>query len=399
MASTGSTRESALIPMGFEPGGYVSTRSLSRRGIHTIVASEYEDTPSAASRFADEFVEIPSPYDDLIAYKDALLGIAARADVQTILPLRAQDAFLFARYEEEFERYVSLVSPSSALLNVVFDRMQLVEAGIEAGVPVPETTLLSDVDCWDTDRIIKSRYNLLTPENVSHFEDGDVATAKSVTPVPAGTAPDVDAIESEMLHTPIVQEYVTSSDEYLYGALYDHGEPVTTFQHRQIRGDSYSGGGGVYRKSIDDPELDRVARRLLDHLDFHGLACIEYMKRADTGEYVLTEINPRLWQSLACADHAGADFPYRYWQVANGEVEAEAAIDDYEVGVGSHLLYGELGHLQSILTEDSPFVEPPSFTRTAWEVGASCIDTPNFDLLRFDDPMPFVRGLEHVLLK
>lgn len=397
MAPTGSGRRAAVVPVGFEPGGYSCVRSLARQGIHTIVASEHEDTTAAASRFCDEFVTVPSPYEDVIAYRDALVGIAARDDVETILPLRAQDAYLFARYDDLFEQYVSLVTPPADLLESVFDRVRLIEAAEEAGVPAPETRLLSDVDCWDRDLIIKSRYNLLTETVVDQFSEREAATAKSVTHVSPGERVDVASVEDEMHHTPIVQEYVESSDEYLFGALYDHGEPVTTFQHRQIRGDSYTGGGGVYRESIRDPELESVGRALLDHLDYHGLACIEYMKRTGTGEYVLTEINPRLWQSLACAVRAGADFPYSYWQVATGDGDASGF--DYEVGVGSHLLYGELGHLLSVLRDDSPLVERPSFAKTAWEIAASCVETPNFDMLRADDPMPFVQGVRHVLGK
>ena len=397
MVQAGASREAAVIPVGFEPGAYSCVRSLSRRGVDTIVASEHDDTPAAASRFCDEFVSIPSPYEDLIAYRDALVALAARDDVSTILPLRAQDAYVFARYAEAFEPRVSLVTPSVDLLGTVFDRVQLVAAAKDAGVPVPETRLLTDVDAWDRDLIIKSRYNLLTDESCPEFSPRDVATAKEVTHVAPGESVNVEAVEADMQHTPIVQEYIPSSDEYLFGALYDDGEPVTTFQHRQVRGDSYTGGGGVYRTAIRDPELERVGRTLLDHLEYDGLACIEYMKHAETGEYVLTEINPRLWQSLATAVRAGADFPASYWEVAS---DATARSDfTYEVDVGTHLLYGELGHLISVVRDDSPFVNPPSLPRTAWEIVASCVENPHFDMLRAGDPKPFVRGLTHVLTK
>ncbi|MFC6889401.1 carboxylate--amine ligase, partial [Halorubrum trueperi] len=379
MVESGSSREAAVIPVGFEPGSYACVRSLSRRGVHTIVASERENTPAAASRFCDEFVSIPSPYEDVLAYRDALVGLAARDDVETIYPLRAQDAYVFARYADAFEPYVSLVTLDSDLLKTVFDRVALVEAAGEAGVPAPETRLLSDVDAWDEDLIVKSRYNLLTEETCPTFGPRDAATAKSVTHVAPGERPNVEAIESEMRHTPIVQEYVPSSDEYLFGALYDRGEPVTTFQHRQVRGDSYTGGGGVYREATRDPALEATGRALLDHLDYHGIACIEYMKHADTGEYVLTEINPRLWQSLATAVRAGADFPASYWEVASDEPVRSAF--EYEVGAGTHLLYGELGHLLSVVRDESPLVDPPSFARTAVEIAASCVENPHFDVL------------------
>lgn len=386
---------SMLIPTGFDPGSYTCVRSLARRDVGTIIGSEYDDVPAAASRFCDESLRLPSPHEDLLAYRDALVGVAARPEVRTIAPIRPQDPYVFAKYADRFEPYVSLVTPPMETLRTVHDRVRLIEAAEAAGVPAPETRLLSDVETWDEERIIKSRYNLLVDEYLPEWSPRDVATVKTVRHVRPNETPDTDAIEAEMKHEPIAQEYVRSSGEYVFGALYDHGEAVSTFQHRQVRGDSYTGGGGVYRESIDDPELEAVGTRLLDHLDYHGLACIEYMRDAETGEYVLTEINPRLWQSLPCAVEAGADFPSQYWLLASGR--GEEIEPGYEVGIGSHLLYGELGHLLSIITDDSPLVEAPSFVGTAAEIALSCYRMPNFDVLKFDDPRPFLRGVRHVI--
>jgi len=394
---TDPATQSVLIPTGFDPGSYSCVRSLARRGVNTIVASEHSDVPAAASRFCDEQLQIPSAYDDLQAYKDALLGIAARPDVKTIVPIRPHDPYLFARYADEFERYVSLATPETELLATVHDRMRLASAAEEAGVAVPETRLLTEVGNWAPELIIKSRYNLLTDSYLSAYSATESETVKTITHLSPGEHPDTEAIIEEMKHVPIVQEYVRSRDEYVFGALYDHGEPVATFQHRQIRGDSYTGGGGVYRETISNPELENAGRTLLGSLDYHGLACIEFMEDADTGEFVLTEINPRMWQSLPCAVQAGADFPYYYWLLSDGTPEL---IDhQYEVGVGSHLLYGELGYLLSIVREDSPLVEKPSLLGELREVVSSCYEMPRFDNLRLDDPLPFARGLGHVLQK
>jgi hypothetical protein len=181
----------------------------------------------------------------------------------------------------------------------------------------------------------------------------------------------------------------------MVAALYDHGEPLVTFQHRQIRGNSYVGGGGVFRRSVYVPRLETVARKLLDHLDWHGLACIEYMRDAETGEFVLTEINPRMWQSLPATVRAGADFPYDYWLLASGRPEA---IDpSYEVGSASHLLKGELGYLRSIGRDDSPLVARPSLLREALSVAGTCLTDPQFDHLRLDDPGPFARTVGEAL--
>jgi predicted ATP-grasp superfamily ATP-dependent carboligase len=396
---SGNERESVVVPMGLESKGYACVRSPGRHGLWTIVASEYERVPAGSSRFCDETALVPDPDEDLLAYRDALLELAARPDVRTILPTRPQDTYLFSVYESSFEEYVSLVTPPREMLRTVHDRARLTAAAEAAGVPVPETELLSEAADSDPDspRIVKSRYNLLASEYLDACEEGEMVVEKALTHLDPGDEMDRERLLREMGHEPIVQEYIPSSHEYLFGALYDHGEPLATFQHRQIRGDSYTGGGGVYRKSTDIPELERVGRRLLDSLDYHGLACIEYMKHAETGEFYLTEINPRLWQSVPLAVRAGADFPWYYYLLATGR--ADEIDPEYEVGFGTHQLYGEVGHFRSLFTDSSPLVERPSIPGTAWEILRSCIEEPRFDDFRPDDPLPFFRAVEHVARK
>ena len=395
MGKRAEKRRSVLIPTGYDPASYPSVRSLGGRGINTIVASEFDDVPAASSRFCDETAVLPSPDDDLIAYKDALVGLAARPDVETIVPIRPEDTYVLSKYEEEFEQYVSLVTPPMDVLRRVHDRILLAEAAEAAGVPIPETRLMSEVDDWDEELIVKSRYNLLVDEYVDGLAPGESEIVKTVEHLRPGETPDVDAIRAEMGHEPIVQEFVPIEDEYMFAGLYDHGEPLATFQHKQIRGNSYTGGGGVYRESCYIEELERVARDLLSELEWHGLACIEYMEDAETGEFKITEINPRMWQSLPSTVRAGADFPWWYWLQATGR--KERIEPGYDLGVGSHLIYGELSYFLSILNDDSPLVERPSLAGTAWEILSSCYEQPNFDYLRLDDPGPFVQGVAHMI--
>jgi hypothetical protein len=116
-----------------------------------------------------------------------------------------------------------------------------------------------------------------------------------------------------------------------------------------------------------------------------------------SGEYKLAEINPRVWQSLPCAVRAGADFPAYYWLAATGR--ADQIDPSYRVGVRTHLLYGEVGYLGSIRSDESPFHEPPSLPQEALDVAMSCLTDPKFDMLRGDDPVPFLRGVAHVLYR
>jgi predicted ATP-grasp superfamily ATP-dependent carboligase len=395
-ASTGGTDSSssgttALVPTGHEAASYVTVRSLARRGVDTIVASEKDGVPAAASRFCSERASLPDPREELLAYRDALIDLAERDDVATVVPVRPEDGYLLSRYYSEFDGAVSLPVPTMRQLERVHDRLALADAAATAEVPAPETRPLSAVSEWDQPLLVKSRYNVLADAYIEDLGPEHIDVVKDLVHVDADEPPERAGLRRTMHHEPIVQEFIPKDGEFVVGALYDHGTPLLTFQHEQIRGTSYTGGGGVYRQSMYDPELDAVARDLLAELDWHGLACIEYMRDARTGQYVLTEINPRLWQSLPVAVRAGADFPYGYWLQATGR--GDEIVDDYELGVGSHLLHGELAYLVSVLTEASPYVERPSIARTLWDVASSCISDPHFDYAAADDPGPFLAGV------
>ena len=395
MEDTNRGGDRALIPTGHDASSYTCVRSLARQGVGTVVASEKATAPAAASRYCEEAVSLPPPREGLLAYRDALLALAEREDIRTIIPVRPEDSYVLSRYTDAFTEHVSLVVPSMAQLDRVYDRLELAAAAEAADVPVPDTRRLSEVDDWSPELLIKSRFNVLADAYLPELGPDDVDVVKHIYHVGRGEMPDVEAIQTEMRHEPIVQAFVRTDGAFTFTGLSDRGDPLATFQHRQIRGNSYTGGGGVYRRSIRDPELERVGRALLSELDWHGLACIEYMRDAETGEYVLTEINPRMWQSLPSTVHAGADYPWYYWLAATGR--ADEIDDDYQIGVGTHMLHGEVGYLASVFTEESPHVARPSVPGTLWTIGASIAREPRFDYLRLDDPGPFFAGLRNAL--
>jgi predicted ATP-grasp superfamily ATP-dependent carboligase len=391
MPSTGAV----LVPTGRQMKSYACLRSLGQRGIPTILATECDTLPHFASRFCAERASLSSPHRDLLSYRDDLLDIARRSDVTTIVPVREFDTYLLAKYRDRFEDHVSLVTPSMDVLERAHDRFQLAEAAADAGVPVAETQLLSEVEAWTADGVVKPRYNLLTSHYIDTYSPGTAVEQKAVTFVPGDEDPDTEQLRQEMDHDPIVQAFVPEARKHLYCALWDHGEPLATYQHRQLRKNSWVGGGGVYRESTDSEEVESVAHDLLSHLDWHGLACIEYVKDERTGEWKFLEINPRVWQSMTEAVRVGADFPYYYWLRATGR--AEEIDPSYERGIASHIAYGELSHLQSVRRDDSPFLERPSITGTLWDIARTCVTEPRFDYIRRDDPKLFLSALRATL--
>lgn len=377
----------AVIPAVGTAGSVSAVRSLGRRGVHTVVVSEQRSPPSFSSRYCGETVAVPSPADDLDGYADALLDLAVRGDVEAVVPVRAADIHVLAKHREAFAEHLGTPWPSFDQLLDVHDRRRLFAAAERAGVPVPSTEPLDEVEDWNRERIVKARYALLTADTVDGVPAGEsVAPPKTVFLEP-GVEPDVDALVESMGHVPIAQAYV-DGPEYCFRALFRDGDPLVTSQKRLHRGYKYARGPSVYHEAVDHPGLAAAGRALLAELDWEGFASAGFIQN-DDGEFELLEVNPRIPASVPVDVHAGVDYPAHYWDLARDSDDERPV--DYRPGTASHLLRGELVHLHSVLREDYPLAERPSFPGAAWNVASSIVDAPRFDLLSIDDPRPFVR--------
>jgi len=370
-------------------------RSLGRRGVWTIGAASREGTPAIASRYCDESVKLPDPFADILAYRDALLDLAERPGVRTIAPVREPDVYVLSKYREAFADHVSTLWPDAETLAQAHDRVALVEAAKTAGVAVPETELLTEVEDWAGRRIVKGRYGFLADSYVDGIDPGGTREAAPTQYIDPDETPDVDDLVCRMGHVPIVQEYVDGT-EYTIRALYDDGEPVVSTQKALRRGMKYPRGPSVYHEAVDIPELERAGLAILDELDWHGPASVGFIRDGETGTFKLLEINPRFWASLPCDIHAGVDYPHYYWQLANG---ATGPFDPtYRPGTASHFLRGELVHLHSVLTEEYAFVPRPTVSETVSGMVGSLLEQPNFDFFSLDDPGPFLRDTLNTVL-
>ncbi|WP_254765176.1 carboxylate--amine ligase [Natrinema marinum] len=376
---------SVVVPGIDAPSTVACLRSLRPRGVRTIVGSESRSTPAAASSHRDEFVSLPDPEIDLPAYGDALLSLAERPDVETIIPVREEDVYVLADRKDDFADEVATPWPDFETLRRVQDRVELFDAAAAAGVEAPETARLDEWDDWDRETIVKPRYTVAAPAYLGPtFDRAEIGSTEYQRP---GTRPDTTTEVETRGHVPLVQERIPDSREFGFFALYDRGDPVATFQHCQRRGWEYCGGPSAYRESVSIPELEDAGRALLGELEWHGLAMVEFLRDPADGEFKLMEINPRFWSSLPFSVRAGADFPYYYWQLATGE--ALPSDPTYEVGMGGHLLRGELSYLHSVATKEYPLVERPSLDEAARDVAASLVRHPRFDYAVPDDPVPF----------
>jgi len=382
-----------VVPGISAPSSTAVCRSLGKRGIYTIVVSEHENAAAFRSRYCDEAHVVPDPHADLSGYINTLLGLAERDSVRTIVPVREVDIYALSTHREAFAEHIATPWPSFGSLRQVQDRLALADAAEQAGVAMPETQACTEWQRWDQPTIVKARYSLLADTFSESQPIGRVSGVPKTEYFNSDKKPDLDTVINRMGHIPIAQEYVDNTNEYGFFALYDRGKAVATFQHRQLRAYHYSGGPSAFRESVSIPDLERAGRALLDSIDWHGLAMVEFLRDQESGEFKLMEVNPRFWSSLPFSIRSGADFPYYYWLLAN---ELSERIEcTYEIGTAGHLLRGEMIYLYSVFTEEHPLVERPDFAEALREVLESIFRHPRFDYLVRVDPIPFIQDLRN----
>jgi predicted ATP-grasp superfamily ATP-dependent carboligase len=140
---------------------------------------------------------------------------------------------------------------------------------------------------------------------------------------------------------PLVQEKLPEEGTGMgAGFLFWNGELQAEFAYRRLREYPPSGGPSTLRESIAGRELLEPGRRLLESLDWHGVAMVEFKNDVRTDTPKLMEVNPRFWGSLHLPVYAGVDFPRLLVALALGET---VETPDYEPGVRCrYLLPGDL---------------------------------------------------------
>jgi predicted ATP-grasp superfamily ATP-dependent carboligase len=166
----------------------------------------------------------------------------------------------------------------------------------------------------------------------------------------------------------LLQERIQGPGEGFF-ALYAHGKPVAFFAHRRLREKPPSGGVSVLRESAEIASDTRAyGTALLDALQWHGVAMVEFKRDAISGRLYLMEINARFWGSLQLAIDAGVDFPLLLAKIAAGETPAPV---QHRVGVRSRWLLGDLDVLIKVLTKPRASLNLPanfpSRGRFLWE--------------------------------
>lgn len=334
---------SVFVTDGDQRSTLALVRALGREGIPVTVGSALARCLAGSSRFCHAQVCYPSPLEDVAGFRRFLLREMERGGYGLLLAMTDTTTRLLSQLHAEFAGLVVLALPEEDAVLSAQDKRKVLLLARRLGIGCPNTYLLEEKACVEdiADRI---RYPVVIKPRFSRFPVGNgwVVGGVEYAHDPTDFRAKYQASHAK-IPFPLVQERIHGEGRGVFLLVWN-GQLKAAFCHRRLREKPPWGGPSVYRESIPlDPALVEKSFCLLRAIGWQGPAMVEFKVDNRDGDPKLMEINGRFWGSLQLPIDAGMNFPLLVYRLATGEdVSAQF---DYQVGVKSRWLLGDLDHL------------------------------------------------------
>ena len=299
--------------------GLAVIRSLARRRIPVVNLAPAGDLLSRASRYTQRTLKWPGGDDS--RQLEYLLTLADEHGLQgwTLFVSNDETAAFCARQHAHLRHQFRLTVPPWDALRWAYDKRLTARIAEDAGIDQPQTFVPRTRDDLSllplTFPVVikpafKKQINRFTHDKAWRADDRQTLRSRYDE---ACTYVDPEVV--------MVQELIPGAGDtqFSFAALCQSGRCIATVTARRTRQYPIDfGHSSSFVETIDHPEVEQAARRLLAAMNYTGLAEVEFKYDARDGRYKLLEVNPRAWTWHALCRRAGVDFPYLLWQAAHG---------------------------------------------------------------------------------
>jgi predicted ATP-grasp superfamily ATP-dependent carboligase len=295
-----------------------AVRSLGRQGALVDTASHKPNAQSFASRYRNEKLACPNPNRERTAYVQWLLETLKRGRYDATLCFEEATADILSDYRDTVRHYTGCPMPERDAFLMASRKDRASRLARECGLAVPQTHELQSFE--DLAALARTVSFPVVVKGVSSSGSQQVALADDAASLGHHVRRIAGLRQSDALPLPVIQEFIPGSG---YGAtlLMRHGQLLASFQHRRLAEHDIASGvafahGATGAVSVDEPEMLQAATRLLEALQWNGVAMVEFKRHRDTGAFYFIEINPRFVGSLELAVASGVDLPWLFAQQA-----------------------------------------------------------------------------------
>jgi predicted ATP-grasp superfamily ATP-dependent carboligase len=346
-------------------------RSLAKEGMHVVCADSIRSATGFFSRYCHERLIYPELQSS--EFPGFIIEWLSQNHCDVVFPLDDDVLECLALHRSRLPHPDALLSPDIGTIQHVNDKSWLIPYAASVGVPVPMTQVVrSEADLLRLDEVAFPA--IVKP---SHGSGGrGLCRAHSWAQLRAACR--------EVLaggHSVLIQESIPIDGHGLgYFALYNRaGDLVAQFMHKRLREYPVDGGPSTLREAVWNEPLAKIARGLLESLNWVGVAMVEFKEDVRDGVPKLMEINPRFWGSIALPIYSGVNFPVLAARTAAG-LDVQPVLS-YELGKKARWLWpGDILHFLA------------SLRRGRWTKHFFNLFDPNTcdDMLSLKDPLPSI---------
>ena len=330
-----------LVTDGDTRAALAVTRSLGRIGHHVVVGERRAPSLAQASRYCASRFTYSDPVSDSDHFVDDVAREVEQRRIDVLMPITDITTFLITGHRDRFAASCAIPFAPAATLLRAANKVDMLQTAERLGVPVPRSIVVCHRDeIADRDH----QFPLVIKPQRSR-----VLTAKGWMSSAVSYAGDREQLVRDLASRPahdfplMLQERIIGSGVGVF-ACYHEGHAVALFSHRRLRERPPSGGVSVVSESTAVcPLAGEYATRLLNDLQWHGVAMVEFKHDVRDNLPKLMEINGRFWGSLQLAVDAGVDFPGLLVQsVRVGTFDPQPP---YRIGVRNRWLWGDFDSL------------------------------------------------------
>ncbi len=293
-------------------------RSLGRRKVPVVLITTNKTDAVISSRYTKHVEYCPYLHESEEKLLDFLLSLTQKyPGEKVLLPAVDECSYFVGKYYQQLSEEYLIPAPDWNSISQINNKRFQYASADSLGIPIPETYFPATMeDVTELSKTI-SNYPYVIKPNVS-FE-WKLKTAKIKARGKKGIR--VDNAEellqrAEEVFVPeyefMIQEVIGGRDERLVtflGFLDEKYEPDSYFIRKKIRQCPIDFGYCTMTESCHNPIVLEQSIKLLQLLNYHGIAGVEWKLDPATGTYKLIEINARPVNTTGCAIASGVDLP------------------------------------------------------------------------------------------
>ncbi len=337
-----------LVLDGNQRSALAVVRSLGELDVDIITSDETNKSLAGHSKFVKRNIQSPSPKEEPDDFIEWFNNTVESEQISIAFPVTEITSQLLLLNKEKLSHKVKLPFADIDIIMQLANKSNLMKRAEKLNVKHPKTEYFEHQNQLDMNAVkeypcvIKPSLSRIFIE--SEWIDSEVKIIYSKEDLEHLLESNYDYLNYPFM----LQEFIPGKGAGIF-TIYHHGKEIAFFAHKRLREKPPSGGVSVLSESAElNPEMLESARKILDDVNWHGVAMVEY-RVSDDGIPYLMEVNTRFWGSLQLAIDSGVNFPKILYRITNNE--KVDALNNYKIGQQLRWFLGDLDSLYIVLKD------------------------------------------------